>query len=102
MVALVGLATAYQHLGQTEHALTSGLQAAAMAGQSDLGPLEGQARAVIAQVQLAAGRPEQAAEAADQAPAILQGPGYRNSQDQARKVLDRVRRRVGEVSVAEP
>jgi hypothetical protein len=59
---MVGLATANRHLGRLDRAIELAMQALELAREAGYRILEGHAGSALAEIQLACGRPDQAAE----------------------------------------
>ena len=95
MVARIGLAAAYQHLGNADQAHSCARQALTLAGRTGYRLLEGQALTSLASIQLVHGQPDRATESAWQALAIQRDTGHRLGQAHALLVLGHALRTEG-------
>lgn len=86
-VSQLGLATAYQRLGDLKEALAYGLQATTSAHHFGFGILEGDAHLTLGGIRLEAGEPEHAIAHAELALRLHTGTGYRIGQIRALIVL---------------
>jgi hypothetical protein len=99
---MVGLATANRHLDRLDQATEQAVQVLELARGAGYRIVEGHAGSALAEVQLACGRPGQAAEHAREALAVHRETGHRLGEARTLRVLGHAIRRTEGTNAALP